>query len=77
MMVRSGVPVDASAVLPGWRRDASSACRGLSGKAGSGGRGFLAKSGGAGLEWNPVRYDGVSQMEGWNECAYGWLSLNI
>lgn len=70
-------PVDASAVLPGWREHAPGGGPGLSGKAGSGGRGFLTKSGGAGLEWNPVRYDRGSQMEGWNECAYGWLSLNI
>lgn len=43
MMVRSGVPVDASAVLPGWRQDARGGGQGLSGKAGSGGRGFLTR----------------------------------
>jgi hypothetical protein len=43
MMERSGVPVDASAVLPGWRQDASGVSRGLSEKAGSGGRGFLTR----------------------------------
>jgi hypothetical protein len=43
MMERSGVPMDASAVLRGWRQDASDVSRVLSGKAGIGGRGFLTE----------------------------------
>lgn len=43
MMERSGVPVDASAVLPAWRQDAPGVGRELSGNAGGGGRGFLTE----------------------------------
>jgi hypothetical protein len=46
MMERSGVPVDASAVLPGWRQDASGRGREVSGKGSIGGRGFLT-----GVDW--------------------------